>query len=127
MQDTYFNKAQPTFQNVNGAQPSNPSTLGGSQSSAQKAAIDELTRIFNTALVSTRAKNLRDSSAELYALLQAPAFRVILGSIRQLSAQQGISELEAAEKVIETFRRIDEIWSDCIFQEGVNQLKGPTC
>jgi hypothetical protein len=85
--------------------------------------VDDLARVFNTALVSTRAGTVRDFSTELYSLVDSPAFRAILSSVRQLSRTSGCSEKEAAETLIETFRKLDQIWSEYIFQEGVDRLK----
>jgi hypothetical protein len=85
--------------------------------------VDDLARVFNTALVSTRAGASRDFSTELYSLVDSPAFRAILASVRQLSRTTGCSEKEAAETLIETFRKLDQIWTEYIFQEGVDRLK----
>ncbi|MBC7693343.1 MAG: hypothetical protein H7222_16380 [Methylotenera sp.] len=66
---------------------------------------------------------MKDFSAELYTLMQGRAFKAILSSIHQLSQEQGISEREAAESVIQAFRKVDRIWSEYIFHEGVDRLK----
>jgi hypothetical protein len=86
--------------------------------------VDDLARIFNTALVATRAESARDFSAELYALIESPAFRSILSAIKQMARAQGISEREAAEAVIQTFRKVDRIWGEYVFQEGIDRLRG---
>jgi hypothetical protein len=96
-------------------EPSGPQSAGPS--------VDELTRIFNTALVSTRADALRDFSAELFALVDSPAFHAILGAVRQLARAQGLGEREAAEAVIQAFRKVDRIWEAYILQEGVDRLR----
>lgn len=87
--------------------------------------IEELTRIFNTALVATRAESVQDFSTELFTLLESPPFKVILQAIRQLAKNQGTGDKEAAESLIQTFRRIDKIWGDYVFQEGLDRLKNP--
>lgn len=87
------------------------------------SAVDDLARIFNTALVATRVETIRDYSAELYSLIETPAFRAILMAIRQLARTNGITEREAAETMIQTFRKMDKIWGEYIFQEGVDRLK----
>ncbi len=93
----------------------------------QKAAPqrDELTRVFNTALVSTQAKQKRDFSTELYELTESASFKAILNAVRQLSRVQGISERQATEQVIQTFRKMDQIWEGYIFQEGLDRLRKP--
>lgn len=85
---------------------------------------DDLTRIFNTSLVATRVDACRDYSAELFRLMETPAFRAILAGVRQLARSQGISEKEAAENVVQTFRKVDQIWDAYLTQEGVDRLKG---
>lgn len=84
---------------------------------------DDLTRIFNTALVATRAEVGRDYSSELLRLTDSPAFRAILGSVRQLALTQGVSEKDAAEAVVQTFRKVDRVWGDYLCQEGLDRLK----
>jgi hypothetical protein len=85
--------------------------------------IEELTRVFNTALVSTRVESARDFSAELYALVESPACRAILSAVRQLARSNGISEREAAETIIQTFRKLDRIWGEYLIQEGADRLR----
>lgn len=85
--------------------------------------MDDLVRVFNTALISTRASENREQSSELHRLMECPAFRAILSSIRQHARLQGISEREAAEEIILAFRKVDQIWNNYVFQEGVNRLK----
>lgn len=89
----------------------------------QIPSIDALARVFNTALVSTRAEPLRDFSTELFTLIQTPAFRAILTAIKQLALTQNLSEREAAESVISTFREVDRVWEDYIRQEGIDRVK----
>jgi hypothetical protein len=83
-----------------------------------------MARIFNTAVVSTRTQEMKDVSGELYALMDTPAFGSILAAARQLAAQQGLSDLQAAEQLIQTFRKLDQIWSGYVYQEGVARLRG---
>lgn len=85
----------------------------------------DLTRVFNTALVSTQAGQKRDFSAELSELTESASFKAILNAVRQLSCVQGITERQAAEQVIQTFRKVDDIWSGYIFQEGLERLRNP--
>lgn len=82
----------------------------------------ELSRVFNTALVSTRTSSSMNLSDEVYQVMKSPAFGAILSAVRQLSQEQGLTEQRAAEEVIRTFRKIDTLWSDFVFQEGVSRL-----
>ena len=90
---------------------------------APEASIQDLARIFNTALVATRVNTARDLSGELLALVESPAFKAILASVRQFATEQGVSEREAAESIVLTFRKVDRVWEDYILQEGVDRLK----
>ena len=83
---------------------------------------EELTRVFNTALVSTRAAESKSASSELLSLIESPAFKAILVAARQLAAEQGISEREATERVIQVFRKVDQIWCGYLYQEGVSSV-----
>lgn len=85
--------------------------------------VDDLARVFNTALVATRAGGARDFSTELFALLQSPAFHSILSAVRLFAKTQGLPETDAATQIIETFRKVDRIWSEYVFQEGVDRLQ----
>lgn len=86
---------------------------------------DELTRILNTAVISTHAKKAQDLSQELNILIHTPEFKAILGAIRQVSIEQNISEKLSAEKLVETFRNLDKIWNDYVFLEGIEKLRCP--
>jgi hypothetical protein len=89
---------------------------------------DELTRVFNTALVASKVDGVRDYSAELVAVMESPGFRAILTAVRTLCASEGLTERKAAETIIQTFRKVDRIWGDYLVQEGIDRLKssGPT-
>jgi predicted solute-binding protein len=103
------------------SQVPSPSTAPQVSQTAQK---DELTRIFNTALVSTQTGKKRDFSSELYELVESPAFKAILSAVRQLSRIHGVSERQAAEQVIQTFRKVDEVWGEYVFREGLDRIRG---
>jgi hypothetical protein len=86
--------------------------------------IDQSTKFFNTAVVSTKAPKLSNYSVRLNDLVQCKAFHSILKSIQEYAAEVGISEEQAAEEVVKTFREIDLVWEDYIYQEGLDKLKG---
>ncbi|MGZ3709291.1 MAG: hypothetical protein ACXWPM_11215 [Bdellovibrionota bacterium] len=92
-------------------------------SSTASSSVDDLARIFNTALVSTHVSSGRNFSQELHELMENPAFRAILNSVRQFSRLQGIPERQACEQIIQTFRKMDGIWGEYVFQEGVDRLR----
>lgn len=84
---------------------------------------DELARIFNTVLVSSQSKGKRDFSGELSELAESPAFKSILSAVRQLSRIHGMTERQASEQIIQTFRKMDQIWGEYVFREGLEKLK----
>jgi hypothetical protein len=87
---------------------------------------EDLTRVFNTAVVASQMPGpARDFSTELNSLLHTPAFQIILSAIRTLSREQRISEKQAAEMMVSTFRTLDHAWRDYLIQEGVARLKDP--
>ncbi len=93
-------------------------------SPAPMSAPDDLIKIFNTALVSTQSGSRRDFSGEIYELMESPAFRAVLSTVRQFARLQGLSERQAAEQIITTFRKMDQAWADYVFQQGLDRLKG---
>lgn len=86
--------------------------------------VDDIARIFNTAVVSTRSQESRDCSNELYELVRSPAYQAILSAVKQHSAVAGLTEVQAAEQIIQTFRKLDQIWGTYLYQEGVARLRG---
>lgn len=91
--------------------------------------IDQSTKLFNTAVIATRISRSKQvpeegtCSARLGALIKTPAFHAILKSIKEYAQEAGLSEASAAEEIIRTFRNIDEVWDEYIFQEGLGRLK----
>jgi hypothetical protein len=84
----------------------------------------DLSRIFSTAIVSTRVEKEKDLSREIAELMKNPAFQIILEAVDRHATQQGIPAKQAAEEIIETFRKIDSSWSGFVFQQGVNRVRG---
>ncbi len=85
---------------------------------------DNSTKLFNTAVISTKIPAQNNYSTKLTELVQSRAFRSILQSIQDLARNSGISEETAAEEIVQTFRDIDKIWDSYIFHEGLEKLKG---
>lgn len=88
-----------------------------------------LTRTFNTALVVTRARSQSSSSdsgkaQELSEVVQSPAFKSLLKATEIMVEETGCTEKEAAEQIIETFRSLDDIWTNYLLKEGFEKLKG---
>lgn len=94
------------------------------QSAQQNNQKNGLMRMLHTAVVSTHVAEKRDFSAELGELAESASCKVVLNAIHQLSCVQGISERQAAEEIVKTFRKLDEIWGDYVFREGLDRLRG---
>lgn len=85
--------------------------------------MEALSRILNSALVSTRSEPGRDFFAELSDRMQTPAFRAITLAVRQLAQSEMMSEKDAAEAIVRSFRDMDRLWSEYLFQEGLQQVQ----
>ncbi len=86
--------------------------------------IDQSTKLFNTAVIATKIPKLSNYSSKLSELVQGKAFHCILSAIRDYAKEAGVPEEQAAEEIVQTFRDIDRVWDDYIFQEGLDKLKG---
>ena len=75
-------------------------------------------------LLQQRFRNSRITPTKLNELVQAPAFLSILKAIREYAIAANVPEEQAAEEIVQTFRRIDTVWDDYIFQEGLDKLQG---
>jgi hypothetical protein len=119
MQETFFDRS---FEMAHSARESQVST----QNTAPAPSNADLTRVFNAAVLSTHTARGRDFATELYQLVGTPAFESILAAIRHLASTAGISEQQACEQVIQTFRKIDSVWKEYAFQEGYDVLNPRT-
>lgn len=81
-----------------------------------------LTQVFNTALVHSRV-DTSDDPKELFKLMERPAFAAILACLQDYAKAQGLSEIDSAKEIIRTFRKIDQIWTSYLIQEGTERLK----
>ncbi len=84
---------------------------------------EQLSRIFNTSLISSATDTAQDHSQELFQLSRSPAFRSILKAAEELSRDQACTEKEAIESIIHVFRRMDQIWQQCVYKQGLDRLK----
>lgn len=107
-------------------QPSGPSNLNSHSQTNASGSFEDLLKIFNTALVATKSSNPRNFAAELQEVLKSPAFRMILATVRQYAKNQAIEDRQAAEQIIQAFRKIDQLWTEYLFQEGVERIKENT-
>lgn len=95
-----------------------PNLQCAAKSFEQPSHSPDLARIFNTAMVSSRNNEAADYFAELFTLVETSAFQSILVAVKDLASREGIPENEASEKIIKTFRKMDQIWKSYMYQEG---------
>jgi hypothetical protein len=87
--------------------------------------VEDVGVIFNTAFVRSRALSPgRDLTGELAEISKTPAYQAIMQAALQLAQTQNISELEAAEQIITTFRKMDDVWKNYVLQEGMARITG---
>jgi hypothetical protein len=92
----------------------------------QSNAIDDLAKIFNTVLVAHHAQQAaseRDFLSELQNTVDTAEFKAILGTIRQFAKLQCITEKEASQRILQTFFKLNNIWSAYLTREGIESLK----
>lgn len=91
--------------------------------SGQENTSENTVKVVNTAFIETAARAVTDHGTELYQLVQTPGFKAITDAVRILARSQGLSEKDAAETLIDTFRKVDQIWKDFVYSEGIKRLK----
>jgi hypothetical protein len=110
-----------TFMNSFRQEPLFPNTYTSAENPFEKA--EDVGVIFNTAFVRSRAPSPgRDLTAELAELSQSAAYQAIMAASHQLAKAQNISELDAAEQIITTFRKMDDVWKSYLIQEGMARI-----
>jgi hypothetical protein len=95
-----------------------------------KSTIDNNIKAFNTAIISskiisnkTETQKNKSSTERLTSLIQTNAFHAIIKLIQTYAEENHKTIDEASIEIIQTFREIDEIWNEYIFNEGLNKLK----
>lgn len=91
--------------------------------SSTERAEDRLSRIFNTAMISTIRNNEPLEDEALNQLLATPEFRAILSAVHQVAFEKNTTEKNAAEELIRVFRRIDHAWQDYVLAKGIESLR----
>ena len=69
-------------------------------------------------MVKSRVPETPDFFAELFSLMETPEFKALTAAAQTLSEQESISPQEASERMIRVFRKMDQIWSSYLCQEG---------
>lgn len=85
--------------------------------------IEQRVRLLNTAVITTKIPQQPVNSTKLNAIVKSEAFSLILKCVQEFAKVKNIPEETAAAEIIQTFRNLDKVWDEYIFQEGLNQLK----
>ena len=83
----------------------------------------DLIRLFNTVIISSKVDAHSESSEKLAKILQTDEFKKIISMIDQDSKENGISFKESAEKYVSVFREMDDLWGKYVYSLGVSSLK----
>jgi hypothetical protein len=80
-------------------------------------------KTFNTSILST-VLDAKNQDSKLENLLSTPEYEAILHAAKLLSTQLNISPESATERLIETFRKIDDCWEKILLKKGAQSLLG---
>ena len=84
----------------------------------------ESVQLLNTAIIKSKEKKIDSSYEERLAnTCKTPAVKALTVAISHLSESENISRDQAAMKIVETVRELDQIWSDYVMMEGISKLK----
>lgn len=82
----------------------------------------DLAKTFNSAVVNT-TQGASLPASDLTQTFRTPEFQAILESVRHLARLEGVSERDAAERIVRVFRQVDATWKDFVIQEGLAALR----
>jgi len=84
----------------------------------------ESIQLINTAIIKGKEKRI-DATYEdrLNKACNSTAIKVISNAISELAATDGISNDQAAIKIVETIKELDQVWNDYVLMEGINNIK----
>lgn len=84
----------------------------------------EWLQIFNTALLQTKLEfNRPFGPTDITALIQSPAIQALIVGISYFADTKSITPLEAARELIRSFRKLDQLWTEQLLQEGIQKLR----
>ena len=88
---------------------------------------EDLMRSFHTALVSSALAGVECAPDKLEATLQEltrdPAYKLLLNIIGRLAREESISEVDAAKKLIQAFKKTEALWSGYVLSQGFERIK----
>jgi len=94
-----------------------------SSTKTSENSVSETAKNLNTAFVSTQAVDDASAANDMRTLAESPAYRNIIAAVANLAKESSLSEVEAAQEIIHTFRKIDSVWKNFVISAGLNQLR----
>ncbi len=84
----------------------------------------ESIQLINTAIIKGKEKKI-DTTYEdrLNQACNSSAIAAISNAITQLAETDRISYDQAAIKIVETIKELDQVWTDYVLMEGINNIK----
>ncbi|EPZ50549.1 hypothetical protein ABMA70_08745 [Halobacteriovorax sp. XZX-3] len=84
----------------------------------------ESIQLINTAIIKGKEKKI-DTTYEdrLNQACNSSAIAAISNAIQQLAETDRISYDQAAIKIVETIKELDQVWTDYVLMEGINNIK----
>ena len=84
----------------------------------------ESIQLINTAIIKGKEKKI-DTTYEdrLNEACNSSAIAAISNAITQLAETDRISYDQAAIKIVETIKELDQVWTDYVLMEGINNIK----
>ncbi|MFG1493231.1 hypothetical protein ACRXCV_00710 [Halobacteriovorax sp. GFR7] len=84
----------------------------------------ESIQLINTAIIKGKEKKI-DTTYEdrLNQACNSTAIAAISNAIQQLAETDRISYDQAAIKIVETIKELDQVWTDYVLMEGINNIK----
>ena len=101
----------------------NPNSAFNYESSLASNPLEDTARIFNTTLIASKAPNFSEQRSDILDIMKSSSFNAILVAVRYLAQSESISEALAAERIIATFRKADQAWSDYVYNEGLAKIR----
>ena len=77
---------------------------------------------FNTSILTTKANEVKDRTIEFSSLMQTPEFASLLIAAQHLADSLGLTKEEATERLIETFRKLDSVWTEMVLKRGIQAM-----
>ncbi len=81
-------------------------------------------QLLNSAIIKSKEKKISLTYEDrLNTICGDPVMVALNKAIVYLSDSQSISRDEAASKIVETIRELDNVWNDYVMMEGIEKLK----